>query len=183
MGRPTRTVSSQDWQKLANTIRTMRKLRNISTTALAPTGRASLLLDVTPSIEPIFSIFDGNGFIHRNILDFLLKELGEKQHILDQVWQQVSLTGSFQSVEVLPRSIRKCLKTAKEIAPIAHIQMVAEVAGVHGIIDESASKTVNLPQSATVDDVTDIFLTSFHLGLKNISIYRDKTKIDQPVHL
>ena len=183
MRRPTRTVSSQEWEKLANTIRNTRKLRNIATTALAPTGRASILLDVTPSIEPMFSIFDSDRSIHRNILDLLRKELGESQQILHQVWQQASRSGSFQGVEVLPIFIRKCLKTAKEIAPIAHIQMVAEVAGVHGIIDESASKTVNLPHSSTVEDVTDIFLASFHLGLKNISVYRDRTKIDQPVHL
>jgi ribonucleoside-diphosphate reductase alpha chain len=181
MERPTRTVSSRDWEKLAHTIRTTRKLRNISTTALAPTGRASILLGVTSSIEPMFSIFASDGSLQKNVLDFLSEELEENEQDLQQVCQKASFSGSFQDIEILPSSVRLCLKTAKEIAPLAHLQMVADLAGVHGVTDESASKTVNLPYSATVDDVKDIFLSSFHLGLKNISVYRDKTMVGQPV--
>jgi ribonucleoside-diphosphate reductase alpha chain len=181
MEHPTRTVSAHDWEKLAHTIRTTRKLRNISTTALAPTGRSSILLDVTSSIEPLFSIFDSKGCLLKNVSSLLCQELGEDEQILQQVRQEASRSGSFQGIEALPYSIRECLKTAKEIAPLAHLQMVAVLTGLQGVIDEAASKTVNLSHTATVDDVKDIFLSSFHLGLKNISIYRDKTKMGQPV--
>jgi len=180
---PTRTVSSHDWEKLANTIRRTGKLRNMLTTALAPTGRSSILLDATSSIEPLFSIFTSDGSLQKQVLNFLSNELAGDEHTLAQVCQQASLAGSFQHIESLPPSVRECLKTAKEIAPLAHLQMVATVAGMEGVIDEAASKTVNLPMSATVDDVKDIFLAAYHLGLKNISVYRDKTMVGQPMHL
>lgn len=180
---PTRTVSSQEWERLANTIRTTGKLRNISTTALAPTGRASILLDITASIEPLFSIFTSDGSLQSSIHDLLSEVLGGNEQALQDVSQQAALSGSFQDLEGVPPAIYACLKTAKEIAPIAHLQMVADVAGLQGVFDESASKTVNLPHSATVDDVKEIFFSSFHLGLKNISVYRDKTKVGQPMHI
>jgi ribonucleoside-diphosphate reductase alpha chain len=179
---PTRAVSASDWEQLANKIRKTRKLRNISTTALPPSGRTSILLDGTPSIEPIFSIYT-NGKLNKNIALFLSKELAGNKQILEQVCQEALNSGSFQNIEILPSPVRECLKTAVEITSNAHIQMVADLAGLHGIIDESASKTVNLPSSATVADVKDIFLASFHLGLKNISIYRDGTKFGQPIDL
>lgn len=180
---PTRTVSSQTWEQLANTIRTTRKLRNISTTAFAPTGRASVLLNVTSSIEPLFRIFSSDGSLQSNVRDLLSEVLGGNNQTLQDVCQQAALSESFQDIEDVPSAIRACLKTTKEIAPIAHLQMVADLAGLQGVFDESASKTVNLPHSATVDDVKDIFFSSFHLGLKNISIYRDKTKAGQPMQI
>ena len=181
--RSTRTVSYYEWEELANTIRSTRKLRNISTTALPPTGRSSILLDVTPSIEPYFSFFTHNGIIQKHVLDFLLRGLGENTQNLEYVCQEASRTGSFQNIDVIPIQMRECLKSAKEIAPLAHIQMVADLAGMHGVIDEGASKTVNLPNTATIDDIKKIFLLAFRHGLKNISVYRDKSKQGQPFTL
>lgn len=180
---PTRTVSSQDWEQLANIIRATGKLRNISTTALAPTGRASILLDVTSSIEPLFSIFTSDGSLQSSVHDLLSQVLGGNEEALQNVCQQATLSGSFQGLEGVPPAIYTYLKTAKEIAPIAHLQMVADLAGLQGVFDESASKTVNLLHSAKVDDVKEIFFSSFHLGLKNISVYRDKTKVGQPMQV
>ncbi len=180
---PTRTVSSQEWAQLAVHIRSTGKLRNISTTALPPTGRASILLEATPSIEPIFSIFASDGSIQPIVIDLLSNALEGQEFLLEQVCQEASNSGSFQGIEVLPVSTRECLKTAKEISSLAHIQMIAHLAGVQGVIDESASKTVNLPYQASVDDIKELFLLSYRLGLKNISVYRDKTKVDQPINL
>jgi ribonucleoside-diphosphate reductase alpha chain len=180
---PSRTVSSHEWKHLAERIRTTGKLRNLLTTALPPTGRASILLDVTSSIEPMFSVFDSDGGIQANIVAFLKRELGGDEVLLGDICQKAELAESFQSIDVLSSYSRACLKTAKEISSMAHVQMVAAVAGLDGVVDESASKTVNLPHHATVEDVKSILFASYHLGLKNISIYRDNTKPDQPVYL
>ncbi len=180
---PTRTVSAKDWEKLAKRIRSTRKLRNISTTGLPPTGRSSILLGVTTSIEPIFSIFDSKGTILSNITDFLSEEMGENRQLLKQICQEAALTTSFQNVDVMPTPIRDCLKTAIEVSQAGHLQMIADLAGMHGVVDESAAKTINLPSWSTINDIKDIFLSSYHLGLKNISVYRDKSTFTQPVRL
>jgi ribonucleoside-diphosphate reductase alpha chain len=178
--RATRTVSADEWVQLAATIRE-RGLRNLSTTALPPTGRTSLLLDTTSSIEPFLTVADSKGNVHQSIQDFLEKKLqGDKALVEDVCWEAAHV-GSFQHIENLPASVRDRLETAKEIAPEAQISMVAEVAGLFGVVDESASKTVNLPHEATVDDVRKVFLLAYDLGLKNISVYRDKTKAGQPL--
>lgn len=180
---PTRTVSAQQWEELATTIRVTRKLRNIATTALPPTGRSSILLDASSSIEPLFSIFTSTGNLHTSVSTLLQQEWQGSEQMLQTVQQAGVRNGSFQAIESLPTSLRNCLKTAKEIAPLDHLRMVADLAGIYGVIDESASKTVNLPHTASVADIQHIFLSVWQLGLKNISIYRDKTFAEQPMSI
>lgn len=180
---PTRSVSEQDWQELADTIRSTGKLRNILTTSLPPTGRASILLGSTSAIEPIFTIFEENGNIKTVIIDFLFRTLGSNSELLTRVLSEARKAENFQNIEVLSPEIRNVFKTAKEILPDDHLKMVAALAGMHGVIDEAASKTVNLPVAATIKDVENIFVLAHRLGLKNISVYRDGTKQNQPEKL
>ncbi len=180
---PSRTVSAHEWELLAERIRRTGRLRNLLTTALPPTGRGSILLGVTPSIEPLFSVFNSDGEVSDNILDFLERELGGDDALLSDICQKAERDESFQFIDALSSHTRDCLKTAKEISPMGHLQMIAALAGLDGVVDESASKTVNIPHHATVEDVKSILLASYHLGLKNISVYRDKSKREQPVHL
>jgi ribonucleoside-diphosphate reductase alpha chain len=177
---PTTTVSAEAWTTLAQAIRE-KGLRNISTTALPPTGRVALLLDTTSSIEPFLSIFDGKGNIRQTIKDYLMRKVQGDELFFEEICWQAARSGSFQRITSLPAAVRDRLKVAKEIAGAAQVRMVAEVAGIHGVIDESASKTVNLPHEATVDDVEHIFMLAYDLGVKNISVYRDKTMVGQPV--
>ncbi len=180
---PTRSVSEQDWQKLADIIRSTGKLRNILTTSLPPTGRASILLGSTSAIEPIFTIFEENGNIKTAITDSLSRTLGSNPKLLIKVLSEAREAGSFQNIEVLSPEMKNVFKTAKEISPDDHLKMVSALAGMHGVIDEAASKTVNLPTAATIEDVENIFVLAYRLGLKNISVYRDGTKQNQPEEL
>ncbi len=175
---PTNTVTAQQWESLSEDIKTTGHLRNILTTALPPTGRASVILGVTPSIEPIFSVFDGKE-VKKPVRDFVC----QVDPLNAQRWIDiVQVTGTFQHDEV-PQGVRSVLKTAKEIAPYDHLAMVAALAGTQGVVDEAASKTVNLPNGASVDDVEKIFSLAHSMGLKNISVYRDKSKAGQPEQL
>lgn len=178
--KPTATVSANDWRELATTICNTWNLRNISTTALPPTGRASKLLGVTSSIEPLFSIYDNNGKIKKNLINFLSRKLNGNRRLIKYALQKANNTGSFQEIEVLPNGVRKCLQTAKEISPMGHLKMVADLAGINGVVDEAASKTLNLPKYATVQSVRETLVLAYRLGLKNISVYRDGTKTNQP---
>lgn len=180
---PTRTVSLNDWENLANYIRKTRRLRNILTTALPPTGRSSILLETTASIEPLFSIYDHNYKIKKNLLDFLSRKLKKNSRLLNQIVKEAKSSNSFQNIKILPPKIRECLKTAREISPVGHIRMVVDLAGMNGVVDEAASKTINLPNRARIDEVREIFLLTYRLGLKNISVYRDGSKKNQPERL
>jgi len=177
---PTHTVTTDMWTSLASAIKTTGHLRNIATTALPPTGRASIILGVTSAIEPFFSVVDSSGTILPHIAKYVRQQVPD---IAERVLADAATFGSFQNIDYLPKKLRSVLKTAQEIDPYDHIAMVGALAGTQGVIDEAASKTVNLPQTATVEDVRNIFVQAWQMGLKNIAVYRDKSKMGQPQHL
>ncbi|MBU1327110.1 hypothetical protein KKB64_04570 [Patescibacteria group bacterium] len=171
---PTDSVSKQAWEMLAAHIKKTGHLRNILTTALPPAGRTSILLGVTSSIEPLFSLHGLNDGTQKLIESFIKQRVGdESQIVLDQALEQ----GTFQHRSLPDEEV---LKTVKEIPFIDQLQMVAAVSGVY---DEAISKTVNLPHSASVQDVLDVFIDSHRLGLKNITVYKDKSYENQPISL
>lgn len=176
----TSTVSGNQWQALSDEIKNTGLLRNILTTALPPTGRASIILGVTTSIEPMFSILTDSGELNKSIEKLLLSlKLSDTESIISNA---VSF-GSFQNELRIPEDIKGVLKTAKEINVKGHLSMVGALAGIHGVIDEAASKTVNLPSSATIDDIEKTYLLAHEMGLKNVALYRDQSKIHQPKKL
>jgi ribonucleoside-diphosphate reductase alpha chain len=181
---PTQKVTSVMWEQLALQIRQTGILRNLLTTALPPTGRSSLLLGVTSSIEPFFSIFatDNPNQLNKSILEFLNKQFRDK-NLVEMIKSEALLKGSFQNVSILNYFQKECLKTAIEVHPQEHILMMKTLASLTGVVDEAASKTINLPKNATIADVRSIFELSFTAGLKNISIYRDGSHLNQPAKL
>lgn len=178
-GFSTRTVTSDQWRQLSDYIFRTGSLRNILTTALPPSGRTSIILGTTSSIEPLFTIFNEHGDIRSAVKDFINEEIPSPIPVLKQA-QQV---GTFQHIQDLSHEVRHSLKTAKELSYVDHVSMVAAVAGIHGVVDEAASKTVNLPSNASVDDIESIFILAYNLGLKNIAVYRDQSKAYQPEKL
>lgn len=174
---PTDTVTETEWRALAGHIKKTRHLRNILTTALPPTGRASIILGVTSGIEPLFSASGWNEGTQKAIESFVKARMGSESLV---VMNEAARQGTFQH-QLLPG--KEVLKTATEISSTDQLRMVAALSGKHGVFDESASKTVNLPSTATVQDVMDIFTRAHTLGLKNISVYRDGSHLNQPMSL
>ena len=169
---PTDFVTEKDWDKLKQLFSEI-QIRNISTTILPPTGRSSLMAAVTGSIEPTFRLVGDENF--QNALEKQLKKHKisvSKEEILDEV----SMTGSVENTN-LPQKIKEIFKTATELTPEAHITTVAMF---QKHIDEGISKTVNIPNKATVEDVIKTYLKAHALGLKGITIYRDGCRIFQP---
>ncbi len=169
---PTRWVSSQDWQRL-QVFFDAYKIRNVSTTILPPSGRSSLMAGVTASIEPPF----------RLTMDLHLKAAIHKQYLahgyagdVEAVCAIVQKTGSMKEASI-PEKIKDIFKTAQEIAPQDHLAMMATF---QRGIDEGISKTVNLPHEATVQDVEDIFASTYEQGLRGVTIYRDGCRQLQP---
>lgn len=175
----TNMVTLEQWEELAERIKITGHLRNICTTTLPPAARVSILMDASTGIEPFFGIPANIEQIRPSIVDFIKRYAPEKADI---ILHQATAEGTFQNVD-LPDELKECLKTAKEISALGHLRMVAALAGIDGVVDESASKTVNLPNNATPNDILYIFLLAHELGLKNISVYRDGSYEEQPLKL
>lgn len=178
-GEGTNTVAPKNWQQLAEYIRVTGNLRNICTTTLPPAARVSILMDTSTGIEPFFGIPESVEQMRPSMVDFVRQHAPKRA---DTILSQATTEGTFQNTD-LPDRLKECLKTAKEISALGHLKMVAALVGTGGVVDEAASKTVNLPNSATPDDILTIFLLAYELGLKNISVYRDGSYTEQPLKL
>lgn len=174
----TGTVSARDWEKLSDTIRDTGLLRNIHTLTQPPAARVSLLMDASFGIEPIFGIPD----LVENISKPVRNYIEQNSKNADKVLLKACRDGSFQRTE-LPKHVKECLRTATELSPGVHIDMIAALVGTNGVIDETASKTVNLAKTATAKDVFNTFVYAHQKGLKNISVYRDGSYENQPYKL
>ncbi len=147
-------------------------LRNMALNTIAPTGTISQIAECSSGIEPEFAlaytrnITDGNGTV--TTLNYISGIIEQMQP--DTVQLQALLDGA----SALTLGVRDAglYKTAMEIAPLDHLRMQATA---QCYIDNSISKTVNMPQSATVDDVLAVYLTALRSGCKGVTVYRDKS--------
>jgi ribonucleoside-diphosphate reductase alpha chain len=150
------------------------EMRNATVTTVAPTGSLHIIADTSSGIEPFFSlsmrrsIHGTEIMITPKVISTMLSEVRSGTDILARVQR----TGSVQGLPV-SEHIREVLKTAFEIPPEDHIKMQAEV---QKYVDNAVSKTVNLPESATPDQVSRIFSLARESGCKGITVYRDTSK-------
>ncbi|MGZ3601402.1 MAG: adenosylcobalamin-dependent ribonucleoside-diphosphate reductase, partial [Ktedonobacterales bacterium] len=164
-------------------------LRNATRTTVAPTGSISIIADCSSGIEPIFAL----AFQHRvkqpdgsyRVLDFVnpffqraleASDIEDKAGVLTYVKEHGSLHGH-------PAERHRAVQpyvTAHEIAPDWHIRMQA---GYQKGVDNSISKTINLPNTATRDDVHDAYMLAWNLGCLGITIFRDGSKGEQVLNV
>jgi ribonucleoside-diphosphate reductase alpha chain len=170
-------VKKIDWVKLDEKIMNTGLLRNISTTAIPPAARVSILMDCSSGIEPFFGIPQDEKVLPRSIVRFVKKYANGKEN---KIIRQACKEGTFQNLDLINK---ECLKTAKEISYKDHLLMTGRLVGDGGMCDETASKTVNLPNDSTPDDIRSVFLEAHTLGLKNIAVYRDGSIKQQPKKL
>jgi ribonucleoside-diphosphate reductase alpha chain len=165
------------------------KLRNATRTTVAPTGSISILADCSSGIEPIFAL----AFQHRvkqpdgsyRVLDFVnplfVKAVdasgrSDKDAILAYVKEHGSLHGHPAAED--PNL--GAFVTAHEVAPDWHIRMQA---AFQKGVDNSISKTINLPNSATYDDVSEAYRLAWDLGCLGITVFRDGCKGEQVLNV
>ncbi len=163
--------------------------RNAQVSAIAPTGTIGLVMDCdTLGIEPEFALVKrksmaGGGVIQiaNQTVERALKGLGydanSVQQMLEHVVKHKTLVGALGlKAEHLP--IFDCANGTRAIAPEDHLRMVA---AVQPFVTGGVSKTVNLPFDTSVEKVKEIYLLAWKLMLKSISIYRDRSKLSQPM--
>ncbi|MDI9642685.1 MAG: vitamin B12-dependent ribonucleotide reductase [Archaeoglobales archaeon] len=160
------------------------KMRNATTTTIAPTGTISIIANCSSGIEPVFAlaykranILDGEEFFEVNtIFEAFLKE---NRLYSQELIEKVAETGSIQKLD-LPEEAKRVFKCALEIAPEWHVRMQA---AFQKYTDNAVSKTINLPNSATRSDVEKAFLLAYELKCKGITVYRDGSREEQVLML
>ena len=158
-------------------------VRNMWTTTVAPTGTISMIANCSNGLEPNYAlafkktVLAGDFFFANEIFKkALIKEGIYSQELLAKVEQNY---GSCQGIEEIPEHIQKVFVTAFDTHWLDHI--VAQAVWQRWI-DNSISKTINMPHNATVDDVKYAYIISHDLGLKGISLYRDGSRETQVLH-
>ena len=153
------------------------EMRNATVTTVAPTGSLHIIANTSSGIEPLFAVayrryLDGKPlkFINQLVLQ-KIGHLKDKQEISHQIEE----TGSVQNLN-LPDSLKSLLKTAPEISPIFHVKMQATV---QKHVDNAVSKTINLPETASVQEISSLFMLAREMSCKGITIYRYNSKRDQ----
>lgn len=156
------------------------KMRNATTTTIAPTGTISIIANCSSGIEPVFAlaykrtnILDGEEFFEVNaVFEKTLRALGLYE---EDLIAKVAETGSIQNLD-LPPQVKRVFKIALEIAPEWHVRMQA---AFQKFTDNAVSKTINLPNQATRADVEKAFLLAYELKCKGITVYRDGSREEQ----
>jgi len=161
------------------------RLRNATCTAIAPTGTLSILAGTSPGIEPLFALaFRRHGVLSGETLvettPVLERVLAESGLQPGPVIAKVLEKGNLRDVEGVPESLEHLLVTALEIPPIRHLEVQA---AFQRHVDNSVSKTVNLPHDATREDVAWIYRRAWELQLKGVTVYRFGSKRTQVIEL
>ncbi|MFB9993452.1 adenosylcobalamin-dependent ribonucleoside-diphosphate reductase [Deinococcus oregonensis] len=168
--------------------------RNVAVLTVAPTGTTSMLMGVSSGIEPVFSPFIWRkiGSEYRALLAPLFVELletyppaanmddGKGGWNWDKVTEAVSENhGSVVGLAFIPDALQQVFVCAHDIAPADHVRMQGTVQvafDAEGYAANSLSKTINLPNSATVQDVQDAYSEAYRTGCKGITVYRDGSR-------
>ena len=153
----------------------MPRVRNATTTTIAPTGTLSIISDCSSGIEPIFALA-----YKRLILDSELYEINryffeiakDKGFYSEEMEKKVIEKGHLRGIKEIPNEIKRLFKTAHEIHPEDHIEMQA---CFQEYTDNAVSKTINMPYRSKKEDVARAFLLAYEKGCKGITIFRSGT--------
>lgn len=169
-----------NYKKSIYDVKGARPLRNATLTTIAPTGTLSIIANCSSGIEPIFAI----SYI-RNIMDNVkmvevhpyFKEVAEKKGFFDpELMNKIAQKGTIHGMPEIPEDVQSLFVTAHDITPEWHIRMQA---AFQKHTNNAVSKTVNLPEVATVEDVRKIYMIAYESGCKGVTIYRDNSRSEQ----
>jgi ribonucleoside-diphosphate reductase alpha chain len=167
------------WEK-----RGVKAMRNATVTTVAPTGTISILAGTSSGIEPLFAIsfmrdvLEGTRLLEVNPL---FEEAAVRKRCYSRdLALEIAKKGTIQHLDHLPAELRRVFVTSMDIAPDWHVRMQA---AFQRHTDNAVSKTVNLPENATPEDVRRIFLLAHELRCKGITVYRYGSKREQVLYL
>ena len=163
--------------------------RNAQASVLAPTGTIGFMMDCdTTGIEPDFSLVKfkklvggGSMQIVNQTIPRALKKMGYQPESIEAIVEYIADKGHVIDAPGLKKEHYEVFDTAmgaRALKPMGHVRMMA---ATQPFLSGAISKTVNLPETATVEEIEDIYLQSWKLGLKATAVYRDNCKVGQPL--
>ena len=172
-------VSDIDWQALINGIQKY-GIRNSSTTAVPPTGRSASIVNASYSIEPYFTLYDSSSPTGLNpiFIDYIRNRYSRNEQ--EEIIKTVLKTGDCSQLDDRFIELKEIYKTAREINAEDHIEVMAII---NNCIDESISKTVNLPNKTSVEQIQNYILQAYNKGLNGITFFRDKCLEERNINM
>jgi ribonucleoside-diphosphate reductase alpha chain len=167
--------------------------RNAQVSLLAPTGTISFKMDCdTTGIEPDFSLVKTKSLvggsvmkIHNAAVPRALKRLGYSEEESEEIVAYILENGSPEGMPLLAKEHLPVFDCAarpangsRYIAPMGHVKMCA---AVQPFLSSAISKTINVPREATPEDIADLYIKAWKLGIKAMAVYRDGSKLAQPL--
>jgi len=178
-----------NWRGSVWDVKYGRPMRNASVTTVAPTGTISIIANCSGGIEPLFSL----AFYRRvlkgqeegakpmiEVNETFRKVAVERGFYSDELIEKIASEGSLRHIDGVPEDVKRIFVCAHDIAPEWHVRMQA---AFQKHCDASISKTINFPNSATVEQVDQIYRLAYQLGCKGITVYRDGCRAEQPMAL
>lgn len=161
-----------------------RFMRNAALTTIAPTGTISMIADVSSGIEPIFgyaftkTVMDNDSFVYVN--EILKERLLANGLYTQSTVDNLLKSGRVTALDNVPEDIKEVFVCAYDIAANDHILMQASF---QKYTDNAISKTINFPNTATIDDVNNGYILAYNLGCKGVTVYRDGSRDSQVLNL
>ena len=163
--------------------------RNAQASVLAPTGTIGFMMDCdTTGVEPDFSLVKfkklvggGSMQIVNQTIPLALKRLGYADETIEAIVEYIGENGHVVDAPGLKPEHYAVFDTAmgqRAITPMGHVRMMA---AVQPFLSGAISKTVNMPETATIEEVEEIYFQGWKQGLKALAIYRDNCKVGQPL--
>jgi ribonucleoside-diphosphate reductase alpha chain len=153
-------------------------IRNATATTIAPTGTIGIIASASGGIEPIFALV----YKRANCLDneemyevnpYFEKVAKEQGFYSNELMDKISQKGTVKGIKEIPEKIKKIFVTSHDITPEDHIRMQS---AFQKFTDNAVSKTVNFPNSATKEDVKKVYVLSYKMGCKGVTVYRDGSR-------
>jgi ribonucleoside-diphosphate reductase alpha chain len=161
-----------------------RQVRNATCTSIAPTGTISILADTSASIEPLFAlayrrhVLDGQTLVEFNPL--FLRHVKAQGIDEGNVLHGLQAQGTLSKLKDVPSETKLLFRTALEINAHDHLRIQA---AFQKHVDNAVSKTINLPETSSVEEIKSIYVRAWQYGLKGVTVYRYGSRDQQTFEL